>query len=142
MSASLPLGVVAVIRDAQGRFLVVKRSEQVVAPGQWCFPGGMVHPGESPQQALVREVREELGAEVHSGRLLWQSTAPWKVKLWWYEAHLDLSAPIKPDPREVSAWGWRTLEQLEAEPELLESNRAFVQAVRKGQVELSSEEAP
>ena len=142
MSAPLPQGVVAVIRDPLGRFLVVKRSEQVVAPGQWCFPGGMIHQGESPAVALVRELREELGVEVQVGRLLWKSTAPWKVKLWWYEAHLDPRAPIQPDPREVSSWEWMRLEQLATEPQLLESNRAFVQAVCRGQVVLPPWEGP
>ena len=52
----------ALLRD--GRVLAARRTTPAAAAGRWEFPGGKVEPGESPEAALVREVREELGCEV------------------------------------------------------------------------------
>ena len=53
--------VVAAIIERQGRFLICRRKPEQVHPLKWEFPGGKVEPGETPEQALARELEEELG---------------------------------------------------------------------------------
>ncbi|WP_417472390.1 Nudix family hydrolase [Luteimonas mephitis] len=59
--------VAAAITDARGRVLLARRTEGRDLAGLWEFPGGKREPGESPEQALVRELREELGIEAEIG---------------------------------------------------------------------------
>ena len=55
------LEVVAAILEREGRILICQRTAQQSHPLKWEFPGGKVEPGESPAQALARELHEELG---------------------------------------------------------------------------------
>ena len=56
------VGAVALI-DGDGRVLLAKRREKGFLGGLWEFPGGKVEPGETPEEAVIRELREELGIE-------------------------------------------------------------------------------
>jgi 8-oxo-dGTP diphosphatase len=56
-----------VIRDARGRILLARRTEGRDLAGLWEFPGGKHEPGESAEDALVRELHEELGIDVELG---------------------------------------------------------------------------
>lgn len=60
--------VAAVLRDGRGRILLAQRPAGKELAGAWEFPGGKLEPGESPPEALVRELREELGIEARFGR--------------------------------------------------------------------------
>src|SRR5436309_1994133 len=54
------LQVVAAILEREGRVLICRRKPEQWHPLQWEFPGGKVEPDESPEQALARELEEEL----------------------------------------------------------------------------------
>lgn len=69
VSGSVIPCVGAVIRDDEGRLLLIKRGHDPGA-GLWSLPGGRIEPGETGTQALVREMREETGLTVKVGRLL------------------------------------------------------------------------
>ncbi|MBU6312639.1 MAG: (deoxy)nucleoside triphosphate pyrophosphohydrolase [Actinomycetales bacterium] len=56
--------VVAAAIERDGRYLAARRTRPEWAAGRWEFPGGKVEHGESDEQALVREIREELGVEI------------------------------------------------------------------------------
>ena len=68
----LPLVLVAAaaLVDGGGRVLIARRPEGKHMAGLWEFPGGKLDPGESPEAALVRELREELDIEAREGDLL------------------------------------------------------------------------
>jgi 8-oxo-dGTP diphosphatase len=59
----------AALIDRDGRVLLTQRPEGKSLAGQWEFPGGKVEPGETPEAALIRELREELGIETHASCL-------------------------------------------------------------------------
>ncbi len=50
--------------DADGRVLLARRPEGKAMAGLWEFPGGKVLPGETPEAALIRELKEELGLDI------------------------------------------------------------------------------
>jgi 8-oxo-dGTP diphosphatase len=128
-------GVVAVaVRDH--RLLVVRRSQQVVAAGAHCFPGGAIEKGESEPQALIREIREELSAAILPIRRLWQSVTPWGVWLAWWLGELPPGEEPIPNPAEVESVGWYSPAETAALPGLLESNRAFLEALAAGEIDL------
>lgn len=77
----------AVILREDGAFLLGRRPPGGFYAGYWEFPGGKVEAGETPREALVRELHEELGIEVDDTRLY-----PWIVREFVYEhAHVRLN---------------------------------------------------
>jgi 8-oxo-dGTP diphosphatase len=59
----VPVAAVALV-DGEGRVLLQRRGRDGAHAGVWEFPGGKVEPGETLEQALVREIREEIGIEL------------------------------------------------------------------------------
>jgi 8-oxo-dGTP diphosphatase len=68
---------VGVLIDAQGRFLLTSRPPGKVYAGYWEFPGGKLEPGESVEEALRRELHEEIGVTIGHAE-------PWRVELFDY----------------------------------------------------------
>lgn len=102
-----PLIVVAaaLIRDRQ-RFLLTRRPEGRHGAGFWEFPGGKVEPGESGPEALIRELREELGIGVSVGALFRTLTHAYedrRVELHFFEAEV---IDGRPQPLDAAELGW------------------------------------
>ena len=65
----LLLVVACALVDADNRILIAQRPEGKSLAGLWEFPGGKVDQGEAPEEALIRELREELGVETKTACL-------------------------------------------------------------------------
>ncbi len=61
--------VAAALIDADGRVLIAQRPPGKTLAGLWEFPGGKLDPGETPEAALIRELKEELGIVVEAACL-------------------------------------------------------------------------
>jgi 8-oxo-dGTP diphosphatase len=109
-SERVPVDVaVGVLIDPEGRFLLTSRPEGTVYAGYWEFPGGKLEAGETVEQALRRELIEELGITIGA-------VHPWKIELVDYEharvrLHFckvhDWSGEF--EMRERQAMAWQTL---------------------------------
>ena len=66
--------VAAIIQNPQGQYLCCKRGDWKSAPSKWEFPGGKPEANESLEDALAREIREELGVEIRVLRQFDRST--------------------------------------------------------------------
>ncbi len=98
--------VAAVIHDSLGRILLARRPDDRHMGGLWEFPGGKVEPGEDPQAALRRELREELTVEIEVGRLLdraHHAEPGLEIDLLFFEAKVVSGAPFPVDDQEI-AW--------------------------------------
>jgi mutator protein MutT len=122
------LVVAALIRrfaDPEKRILIVRRGPGQSGAGHWEFPGGKVERGESPEQALQREIEEELGLVIKVGAYVGEvvHTYPTKtirLKLYWAESpHGELQMT------EHDAAQWLMAEEIKIE-ELSEADRPFV----------------
>ena len=65
------VSVVAAVIESEGRFFATQRGYGPQKDG-WEFPGGKIEPGETPEAALMREIREELDADITVGEKLIQ----------------------------------------------------------------------
>ena len=131
-------GVVAVILRG-GKLLVIRRSLTVTAPGKLCLPGGGIEKGESEEQALVREMDEELAIDVKPLGLCYRSVTPWGTNLAWWHAELDASIDPTPNPDEVAEVFWMTRNDVRTAADLLPSLPPFVKDWDEGQIDIEAE---
>ncbi|MFF5469350.1 (deoxy)nucleoside triphosphate pyrophosphohydrolase [Streptomyces achromogenes] len=80
-----PIVVVGAALFDGGRLLAARRSAPADLAGRWELPGGKVEPGERPEDALVRELREELGVDAEPLERVpgqWPLRAPYVLRVW------------------------------------------------------------
>ena len=104
--------VAGVITDARGRILLNRRTENSDMAGLWEFPGGKREPGESSEQALVRELREELGIEAEIGEWIMDVPQIYPDKRLRLEVRRISSWKGSPRGREGQAITWVAADKL------------------------------
>ena len=90
-NAIVKVVVVAAVIESGDCFLVTRRIEGTHLPGMWEFPGGKIDQGESHEEALRREMREELDADVAVRDLILETTHEYSdrtVTLFFYRCNL------------------------------------------------------
>ncbi len=109
------------------RVLAARRTAPVAAAGRWEFPGGKVEPGETPEQALVREIAEELGCAIGvTGWLAGEAPIGETHLLTVAVAHLVSGDPV---PREHDLVRWLAADEL-GSVDWLEPDRPFLPELR------------
>lgn len=86
--------VVAALIQREGRLLICQRRKNDTFPLKWEFPGGKIKPGESPAEALARELKEELGAAATIGTELYRTRHRYaehcdEIELYFFLATVD-----------------------------------------------------
>lgn len=103
--------VVAGVATDGDTVFACRRSPERSAGGRWEFPGGKIEPGETPEQALARELREELAAEVVVGPLLDRSVVTvgeLQVDLSCYAVSFRGEPPVSSTDHDRLRWVART----------------------------------
>ncbi|MDQ3481760.1 MAG: (deoxy)nucleoside triphosphate pyrophosphohydrolase, partial [Actinomycetota bacterium] len=122
------LEVVAAAVVSGGRVLTARRTRPADVAGRWEFPGGKVDPGETVVEALVREVREELGCEIEVVRpLVGRAVIKPGYAL---TAHLVRLVSGEPIPHEHDAARWLGPEELD-QVDWLPADRPFLDELRE-----------
>lgn len=101
----MPIFVVAaIIADAEGRLLVGQRPPGKKLAGYWEFPGGKVEAGETPEMAVIRELKEELGITVEPVRrlpMVEQADANGHLELLPIECEIVCGTPVALEHTEI-----------------------------------------
>jgi 8-oxo-dGTP diphosphatase len=124
------LVVAGALCDARGQVLIAQRPPSKHMAGRWEFPGGKVGPAESEQQALVRELQEELGIEARDPRFCLRLTHAYPDRT------VELSCWIVRDfrgtPRGLDGQQLKWVAAAElAREDILEADAPFIEALQR-----------
>ena len=131
--AATPIEVAVAILIDDGKIFVQKRPENGLMPNLWEFPGGKLKNGETPEEAVVREIREELGlnvAPVQKITLIRHSYTTFRVALHAYICEI-LSGKKRAVPRAASESRWVRPEELDQYP-FPSANRRLIRLLMDG----------
>lgn len=129
----------AIVDDlaAPSMLLAARRSRPAHLAGMWEFPGGKVDPGETPEEGLHRELREELGVQAILGAEVigphgggWHITDRHVMRLWLAQVTTGEPRPLveHDELRWLTPTAWHTVDWLPGDVPIVEALRAHVAA--------------
>ena len=122
--------------------LAARRATPASLAGRWEFPGGKVEAGETPEEALHRELREELGVNVGLGVELlgpdgglWRLSDRYVMRLWFAEVLEGGPEPLveHDELRWLPAGQWLDVPWLDADVRIVERLAEFVASFSRGE---------
>lgn len=126
----------AVIQNEAGEVLCARRAPGAAQGGLWEFPGGKIEPGERPEEALRREIREELGCDIAVGEVVAAATHRYPeivVRLTTFRARLVRGQPASREHAELRWVPAADLARLDWAPaDLPTVERLLAEAARDG----------
>jgi 8-oxo-dGTP diphosphatase len=120
--------VAGVLRDSDGRVLISQRPPGKHMAGYWEFPGGKIAPGENGEQALARELTEELGVSLQRCHPLLQLRHDYDDRIVELAVFLVDDYRGEPTSREAQAIRWVSPSELGAQA-LLPADRPIIDAL-------------
>lgn len=124
---------VGVILGQDGRILIARRPDHLHMGGRWEFPGGKVEAGESVQDALTRELREEIAIEVQAVQPLTEIRHEYPEKTVFLDTWWVTSFSGEPSGLEGQETRWVGREELDSY-QFPDANQAIIEAIRQSEV--------
>ncbi len=125
----------AVIGGPDGRILVCSRPAGKHMAGKWEFPGGKIEPGETPEACIRREIREELGMEIHVGPVLTVMEHDYGVKYVRVTFFLAISDDA-PSAKDRQGFRWVTSDGIDS-VDFLDADRPVSAEIQKKSKKIS-----
>lgn len=108
---------VGAVIERDGKYLLIDRA---VPPFGFAGPAGHIDEGESPEQALTREIEEEVGLTITNYSLLFEEELDWNTcskgvgTHYWYLYQCEVSGELERNMRETKSAGWYTKEEIKS----------------------------
>ena len=108
---------VGAVIERDGKYLLIDRA---VPPFGFAGPAGHIDEGESPEQALTREIEEEVGLTITDHALLFEEKLDWNTcskgvdTHYWYLYRCEVSGELQPNTRETKSADWYTKEEIKS----------------------------